>query len=100
MTEFEQKVLQLVKKIPRGRVTTYKLLGNKLGNVRLARPIGNALNKNEKLIKIPCHRVIKSNGHVGGYKLNIGRKIKLLREEGIKIKNKRINNFVAFLYKF
>jgi methylated-DNA-[protein]-cysteine S-methyltransferase len=100
MTSFQAKVLQLVKKIPKGRVTTYKILAKELGDKNLARAIGTALNKNPRLIEIPCHRVVKSDGEIGGYKLGLEKKIKLLQNEGIIIKNNKINNFSSYLYDF
>jgi methylated-DNA-[protein]-cysteine S-methyltransferase len=86
MTEFEKRVYQVVKKIPRGEVLTYKQVAVKLGNAGLARAVGNALNKNRDK-KVPCHRVIRSNGYVGGYASGTKKKIAVLKKEGIKIKN-------------
>ncbi|MDD5341359.1 MAG: MGMT family protein [Patescibacteria group bacterium] len=100
MTNFQKKVLKLVSNIPRGKVSTYQFLAKKLGNKKLARAVGNALNKNQKLITIPCHRVVKSNGLVGGYKLGTARKIKLLDSEGIIIKKEKIVCLAECFYKF
>jgi len=61
MTQFEARVYQIVKKIPKGKVLTYKQVAEKLGNKNLARAVGNALNKNRDL-RVPCRRVIKSDG--------------------------------------
>lgn len=88
---FENNVFNVVKKIPKGKVTTYKKIAIKLKNKNAFRAVGNILNKNNNLIKIPCHRVIRSNGYVGGYALGQSKKIKLLKIEGIEIKNKKIN---------
>lgn len=89
MTWFERKVFNLVKRIPRGKVITYKALAIKLGNPRLARAVGNALNKNPYLIKVPCHRVIRSDRTPGGYKSGIKKKINLLKEEGVVFHNNK-----------
>lgn len=91
MQTFQDKVLDLVKKIPRGKVTTYKELGNQL-HTKAYRAIGQALKNNPTPITIPCHRVIKSDGTVGGYcgKLNSKRKIDLLRQEGMIIRQGKI----------
>ena len=81
MTEFEKKVYEVVKKIPRGKVLTYKQVALKLGNIGLARAVGNALNKNRDS-KVPCHRVIRSDGKLGGYNRGLKKKALLLKKEG------------------
>jgi len=90
-SEFEKKVYNIVKKIPEGKVATYGQIAKILGNKYYARAVGNALNKNPYPIIIPCHRVIKSNGEIGGFKKGIHEKIKLLKKENIEIKNNKIN---------
>lgn len=100
MTPFNNKVLSLVKKIPRGKVTTYKILAQKLGNKNLARAVGNALPLNKELIKVPCHRVIKTSGRVGNYVSGVAKKIKLLHNEGIRIKRGKIADLAKCLYSF
>lgn len=89
--DFQRKVLNLVKKIPEGKVTTYKKLAEALGNPNSQRAVGNALAKNPEPVKIPCHRVVKSNGKIGGYARGKEEKIKLLENEGIEVKNGEIN---------
>jgi len=84
MTEFEKRVYRIVKKIPRGRTLTYKQVAARLGNVNLARAVGNVLHKN-KDPKIPCHRVIRSDGDFGGYNKGVKAKIKKLKSEGVRI---------------
>jgi len=81
-------------------VTTYKILAKRLGNKNLARAVGNALNKNPQLFRVPCHRVVKSNGRVGEYKLGFNRKIDILKKEGVIIYGKRILNIKKYLYYF
>lgn len=100
MSNFQERIYKLVKKIPRGKVTTYKLIALKLGNKNLARAVGNALNKNQNLAVISCHRVIKSNGECGGYKLGLARKIKSLKNEGIIMKKGKIISLTKYLYNF
>ena len=87
---FSQKCYSLLKKVPEGKVTTYKSIAKKL-NTEAYRAVGNAMNKNPNPIRVPCHRVIKSNGKLGGYARGIKQKIKLLKQEGIKIKNNKID---------
>ena len=88
MTEFKQKVFAIVKKIPKGQVLTYQEIAVKLGNTKLARAVGNALNKNFNP-KVPCHRVVRSSGQVGGYNRGSLNKIRLLKKEGVKISRRR-----------
>ena len=96
----EEKILALVKQIPQGKITTYQILGLKLGNKSLARVVGNALHKNSQPIKIPCHRVVRKDKKVGNYSLGLAKKIKLLQNEGISIKEDKIANFTSYLYNF
>ena len=95
-TKFEQNVYKLCKKIPKGRVSTYGAIANALGN-KCARAVGNALNKNPYAPVVPCHRVVKSNGEVGGFASGTKNKIKLLKKEGIEIKGNKIKDFKPFL---
>ncbi len=91
MSEFQSRVLKLVSMIPRGKVTTYKELALALGRPRAYRAVANALARNPHPVMIPCHRVVRSDGKIGGYKLGARRKMKLLLEESIKIKKSRID---------
>ena len=79
-----------IKKVPRGRVTTYKEIAKAVGAPKAFRAVGNALNKNPNLIKIPCHRVVRSNGFVGGFAVGTAEKIRILKKEGIIIKDNKI----------
>ena len=97
---FQTKVLNLVKQIPLSQITTYKILATATGNKYASRAVCNALNKNKNLIKIPCHRVIKSNGHIGNYVLGTNKKELLLKNEGITIKNNKIIDFKKIEYHF
>jgi methylated-DNA-[protein]-cysteine S-methyltransferase len=92
MKSFQDKVLSLVKKIPKGKITTYKEIGKALGGRgQVYRAVGRALHDNKFPIKIPCHRVVCSDGSLGGYSRGIKKKIKLLKKEGIEIKNGKID---------
>jgi methylated-DNA-[protein]-cysteine S-methyltransferase len=91
MVSFQEKVYSLCKKIPKGKVTTYKIIGRKLGKRgQIYRAVGRVLNKNPHK-SVPCHRVIKSDGSVGGFAKGTKKKIQMLRKEGIEIKNNKIN---------
>ena len=87
---FNQKCYEILKKVPRGRITTYKAIAKKL-DTRAYRAVGNAMNKNLDIIKIPCHRVINSTGSLGGYSKGLKKKILLLKKEGVEIKNNKID---------
>ena len=67
MTPFQQTVLDEVAKVPRGEVVTYGELAKRIGKPRAARAVGQALGRNPVPIVVPCHRVIASNGSLGGY---------------------------------
>lgn len=99
LSKFEQKILEKVKKIPRGKVTTYKELARAVGCDKASRAVGNALNKNLKLITIPCHRIVRSDGQVGGYKNGVASKKKILAQEGVLIRNNRVIDFNKILWK-
>src|SRR3989338_1532336 len=100
MDKFSESVLRLAAKIPKGKVATYRQIAVALGKPNAFRAVGNALNKNPNLIKIPCHRIVKSNGEVGNYASGAKRKIALLKEEGIEIKNGKIVRLETYLYDF
>ncbi len=83
---FQERVYNIVKKIPKGKVLNYKNVAQKAGYPKAWRAVGNVLNKNRSL-EIPCHRVIRSDNKIGGFAYGQKRKIELLREEGVMIKN-------------
>ena len=88
-TEFQKIVWNEIKRIPRGQTITYKELAAKIGRPKAYRAVANACAKNPQLIIIPCHRVIRSDGKLGGYmgEKGIERKKKLLKKEGVKFRN-------------
>lgn len=77
---FTEKVYNIVRKIKRGEVMTYLEVATSAGNPKAARAVGNILNKNYDP-KIPCHRVILSDGKTGGYNRGAKNKIKILKKE-------------------
>lgn len=85
---FREKVLNLIKKIPKGKLITYGQVAKKLRSS--PRAIGRALATNPFPEKIPCFRVVMSNGKIGGYKLGAKRKAKLLKREGFSVKKGKI----------
>ena len=86
-TDFQIKVWNAISKIPKGKVKTYKELARSIRKPKASRAVANACGKNPFPIKIPCHRVIRSDGRLGGYsgKGGIKTKRKLLRSEGVFI---------------
>jgi methylated-DNA-[protein]-cysteine S-methyltransferase len=99
MSKFQVRVLELVSKIPRGKVTTYKEIARALGSPNACRAVGNALARNPRPLKIPCHRVMRSDGKIGGYRFGSGRKARLLAKEGIKIEGEKVN-LKKYIFKF
>jgi methylated-DNA-[protein]-cysteine S-methyltransferase len=80
-TEFEKKVWLVLKQIPYGETRTYKWLAEKIGNPNASRAVGRALGKNPLPIVLPCHRIIESDGSLGGYSGGIDIKRRLLDME-------------------
>lgn len=78
---FQEKVYAVVRKIPKGKVLTYKEVARRVGKPRAYRAVGNILNKNTDP-KVPCHRVIRTDGKTGGYRDGSTSKVRLLRREG------------------
>ena len=83
-TKFQIKVWKAISKIPRGQVRTYKELAKLIKKPKASRAVANACSKNHYPIKIPCHRVIRSDGSLGGYsgKGGISAKKDILKKEG------------------
>ncbi len=95
MNDFAERVYELCRRVPKGRVTTYGDIAKALGT-KGYQAVGNALRCNPYAPVVPCHRVVKSDGSIGGFKGKINdkeieEKIKLLKSEGVKIKNNKIN---------
>jgi methylated-DNA-[protein]-cysteine S-methyltransferase len=80
---FARRVLQATHRIPFGQLRTYGEMAARAGNERAARATGNALGSNPIPIVVPCHRVVRAGGHLGGYTGGIERKIRLLGIEGV-----------------
>jgi len=93
-TPFQNKVYKLCSAVPKGRVTTYGAIAKAL---RLkgpgARAVGNALNKNPYAPVVPCHRVVASDGSIGGFASGCKNKIAILKKEGVVVKNNKIVDF-------
>ena len=98
MTKFQSECYEALKKVPKGKVITYAGLARKIGKPKAHRAVGNAMNKNPFAPKVPCHRVVKSNGELGGFADDINVKIKRLHEEGVDVLNNKIVNFKSILF--
>jgi len=101
---FEEKVWKLMERIPKGKVTTYGQIARKL-NTKAYRAVGNACRKNPYAPRVPCHRVIRSDGTIGGFGgktsgKTVKEKTRLLRRENVEIRNGKIVNFKKILFKF
>lgn len=101
---FDENVWKLMQRIPKGRVTTYSMIAKKL-NTRAYRAVGNACRKNPYAPRVPCHRVVRTDGTVGGFGgktsgKTVEKKIRLLRKENVEIKNGKITNFEKVLFRF
>ncbi len=81
MKSFADKVRDVVRKIPKGKVLTYREVARRAGSPRAAQAVGNVLHGNHNP-KIPCHRVIRSDGNLGGYNRGAVQKRKMLKAEG------------------
>ena len=81
MKTFQEKVHDIVKKIPRGKTLTYKQVAERAGSPGASRAVGSILKKNFNE-EIPCHRVIRSDGIIGEYNRGRDKKIALLIKEG------------------
>ncbi len=89
MNSFKEKVYEIVRQIPKGKVMTYKGVAKLAGSPRAWRAVGNILNKNTDP-NVFCPRVIRSDGKIGGYGQGTKKKINILKREGVQMKNGRI----------
>lgn len=89
ITTFQKKVYDAVRRIPRGKVAAYKAVAAAIGNPQAVRAVGNTLNKNRNP-QVPCHRIIRSDGHIGGFARGLAAKFSMLRKEGVIIQKYRV----------
>lgn len=88
-------VYDILARIPEGRVTTYGDIAKALGKPGASRAIGRILNKNPNPVVVPCHRVVMSDGSIGGYAFGKGRKKELLKKEGLRFAGDGMDDFAA-----
>jgi len=90
LESFDERCYALLRQIPEGRVSSYREIAHALGS-KAYRAVGNAMNRNPYPTDLyPCHRVVRSDGMVGGYAHGNEAKILRLQEEGIEIQNGRV----------
>ena len=99
MTEFQSQCYEALKKVPKGKVITYSGLAAMIGRPKAHRAVGSTMNKNPFAPEVPCHRVVKSNGDLGGFATDIKVKIKRLQDEGVMVSNNKIVDFKSNLFK-
>ncbi len=102
---FDEDVWELCRKIPRGKVSTYKGLADAL-DTKAYQAVGNAMNRNPRGAwttsgsdVVPCHRVINSDGKIGGFAIGVEKKIGLLSREGVVIKDNKVD-LKKYLFRF
>jgi len=99
MKSFDERCYILLGKVPKGRVTTYKELAKALGT-RAYRAVGGAMKRNPYAPRVACHRVVKSDGSLGGFAYGAREKIKRLRDEGVKVRTGKIQDFERVFFSF
>lgn len=100
ITPFCQEVYKATSLVPAGRVTSYGAIARFLGKPSSARAVGNALHTNPFAPKVPCHRVVKSDGSIGGFADGAKKKITLLRREGVICLNGHVQDWSKKYYSF
>ncbi|SRR3989344_4410004 len=96
---FNDRCYTILKRVPKGSVTTYKAVAYALRS-KAYRAVGNAMNRNPYAPEVPCHRVINSNGFVGQFAKGMKTKVKMLESEGVIINNKGFVDLTKYLHKF
>ncbi len=97
-TSFQRSVLEREFAVPKGKVTTYGRLAISIGNPRASRAVGGALRQNPFPLVIPCHRTVKSDGSLGGFRGSVAMKRKLLELEGIEFDDSGKIHLQRFLF--
>lgn len=96
----DKKIYKKLLEVPRGKITTYGDLAKAVGLKNGQRTVGKIMNKNPYPVIIPCHRVVKSDGKIGGYAYGEEIKSDMLTREGIVIKNGKILDLENKIYRF
>lgn len=96
----EERIYKKLLEVPKGKITTYGELAKAVGMKNGQRAVGRIMNKNPYPVIIPCHRVVKSDGKVGGYAYGEDIKSNMLSKEGVQIKNGKILDLEHTIYRF
>ncbi len=96
----DKKIYKKLLQVPKGKITTYGELAKAVGMKNGQRAVGKIMNKNPYPVIVPCHRVVKSDGKVGGYAYGEEIKSNMLQKEGIEIKNGKISDLENRIYRF
>lgn len=101
-SEAAEKAYDMLRQVPAGRVTTYGALAKAIGKPRASRLMGAIMRGNPQAPAVPCHRVVKSDGSIGGYSgsspENITRKIEMLRSEGVEVREGKVLDFKTVFF--
>jgi len=98
--KLEEKIYRKLLEVPSGYVTTYGELAKAINLKNGQRVVGQIMKKNPFPVIVPCHRVVKSDGTVGGYAYGTERKTHMLSKEGLQINNDKISDFKKNLFRF
>ena len=98
--KIEEKIYRKLLQVPSGHVTTYGDLAKAINLKNGQRVVGQIMKKNPFPVIVPCHRVVKSNGTIGGYAYGLERKKYMLSKEGLKINDNKILNFKKNIFHF
>ena len=96
----EEKIYRKLLEVPEGNVTTYGDLAKAINLKNGQRFVGQIMKKNPFPVIIPCHRVVRSDGKIGGYAFGMDIKKSMLSKEGVCIKKNKIENFENFFFRF
>ena len=103
---FHRKIYTILKKVPKGKVTTYKALAE-AAKTKAYRAVGQAMRCNPYAPIVPCHRVVASDGSIGGFQgskntkgKEIRKKVRMLRSEKVDVKQNKVVNFERVLFEF
>jgi len=104
LAEFYERVWKVMRRIPRGKVTTYGELARAL-RTKAYRAVGNACRRNPYAPAVPCHRVVANGGKIGGFGgktsgKKIRQKIAMLRREGVRVENGKVVGFEKAMFRF
>ena len=97
-TQFEKDVLVATFRIPKGRISTYRRIAEKIGRPKSYRAVGNALHKNPLSPVVPCHRVVGFDGSFGGSKKGAEERRNMVAKEGVPIENGKVKISSEILY--